>query len=390
MKKKLIISFLILIGGITQGQTAHLEGQFFEYTTYYISGIDVQTGASTVPLFRYKIVGDSYPLWAKVWFKASMKSPSLNVNEQTTILELESSVIKMKNNIVLDNRNFSSATTMLYDESSPPNPVSITIRIQDILNASEFESMLSSVITTGQLADGEYTFEIKLYSGNSQLDISMTDHETKTIVVQTPSGINLESPGGELADTLQNVVYSPYPVFNWYSAGCTACETSIRVAQFDPIKHSTSEEALDDETVLPFDQMEGWLDIENVSTYQYPISGAKSLEYGHVYVWQVRKMISTTSGIEYLNSPIFTFMLKNPGNSGTQGNTTGPFLNSLRTAMGEDEFNAIFSQGSSLAGFTPSGTYMINNTPIDGASAQHILKMLIEKKYQITSIHVKE
>jgi len=70
-------------------------------------------------------------------------------------------------------------------------------------------------MTTGQLADGEYKFELNVYSGATQSDLSLSDSRSKTIFVESTSGINLESPGGELADTSFNLVYSTYPIFNW-------------------------------------------------------------------------------------------------------------------------------------------------------------------------------
>ena len=70
----------------------------------------------------------------------------------------------MKDDIIIDNRNFSSNTSSLLDEANPPNSVNVLIRTIDTINPSNFESITSAMMASGKLADGEYRFELKLYS----------------------------------------------------------------------------------------------------------------------------------------------------------------------------------------------------------------------------------
>ena len=131
------------------------------------------------------------------------------------------------------------------------------------------------------------------------------------MIVESPSGINLESPGGALADTSFNVVYTSYPVFNWSKGSCRNCETYIRVAEFKVGYHSSTEEAIRDERMLPFNQSDLWMRLDDVSTYQYPISGARNLEYGKIYVWQIKTRRPTTSGMKDEVSSIYSFKIAN-------------------------------------------------------------------------------
>ena len=143
MVRRLIISIIfsvVLIGPSLSAQ-AKLDGQFFEYTTYYMSNFDVSTGESDVPLFRYRIYSDSYPVYTKIWFRASVLSPALDIDTRTTLTEIESSVFNMKADIILDNRNFSANTSSLLDEGSPPNVVPVTFRTIESINPSEFEDI---------------------------------------------------------------------------------------------------------------------------------------------------------------------------------------------------------------------------------------------------------
>ena len=390
MVRRLIISIIISMApfGSTLSAQAKLDGQFFEYTTYYMSNFDVSTGESDVPFFRYRIYSDTYPVYTKIWFRASVLSPALDFDSRTTLTEIESSIFQMKADIILDNRNFSANTSNLLDEANPPNVVPITNRTIESINPSEFEYLISAVMTTGQLADGEYRFELKVFSGTSSSNVVLTDQDSKTIIVESTTGVNLESPGGMLADTSFNMVYTTYPVFNWNKGNCRNCETYIRVAEFKVGYHSSLEEALRDERMVPFNQSENWLQLMDVSTYQYPTSDARPLEYGKTYVWQIKTGVPTTSGREEEVSDIYAFKIANPSESAMPSQESMA-IQQLREALGEDQFNALFGGDGPLAGFMPTGDALLNNKSIDETTLQYIYNRLLKKEIKIKSVSVK-
>ena len=390
MVRRLIISIIISMApfGSTLSAQAKLDGQFFEYTSYYMSNFDVSTGESDVPFFRYRIYSDTYPVYTKIWFRASVLSPALDIDSRTTLTEIESSVFQMKADIILDNRNFSTNTSNLIDEANPPNVVPTTIRTIESINPSEFEYLISAVMTTGKLADGEYRFELKIFSGTSSSNVVLTDQDSKTIIVESTTGVNLESPGGMLADTSFNMVYTTYPVFNWNKGNCRNCETYIRVAEFKVGYHSSLEEALRDERMVPFNQSENWLQLMDVSTYQYPTSDARPLEYGKTYVWQIKTGVPTTSGREEEVSDIYAFKIANPSELAMPSQESMA-IQQLREALGEDQFNALFGGDGPLAGFMPTGDALLNNKSIDETTLQYIYNRLLKKEIKIKSVSVK-
>tara|TARA_Y100000590_G_scaffold209714_1_gene237593 strand:- start:1094 stop:2269 length:1176 start_codon:yes stop_codon:yes gene_type:complete len=389
MVRRFIISIIISMApfGATLSAQAKLDGQFFEYTSYYMSNFDVSTGESDVPFFRYRIYSDTYPVYTKIWFRASVLSPALDIDSRTTLTEIESSVFQMKADIILDNRNFSANTSNLIDEANPPNVVPTTIRTIESINPSEFEYLISAVMTTGQLADGEYRFELKIFSGTSSSNVVLTDQDSKTIIVESPTGVNLESPGGMLADTSFNMVYTTYPVFNWNKGNCRNCETYIRVAEFKVGYHTSLEEALRDERMVPFNQSENWLQLMDVSTYQYPTSDARPLEYGKTYVWQIKTGVPTTSGREEEFSDIYAFKIANPSELAMPSQESMA-IQQLREALGEDQFNALFGGDGPLAGFMPTGDALLNNKSIDETTLQYIYNRLRKKEIKIKSVSV--
>ena len=366
---------------------ATLDGQFFEYTSYYLSNFNVNTGQSDVPLFRYRIHSDSYPIYTKIWFRASLLSPSLGLDNRETLTEIESNVFQMMDDIIIDNRNFSSNTSSLLDEANPPNIVNVMIRTLDSINPSNFESVTSAIMASGKLPDGEYRFELKLYSGLSEFDVLLTSQDSKSIIVESPSGINLESPGGVLSDTLFNSIYTTYPVFNWNKGNCNNCNTYIRLAEFKKEYHSSLDEALRDERMLPFNQADEWFKLSDISTFQYPTSDARPLEYGKIYVWQVKAEISTTNGYEDELSSIYAFKISNPSES-AKVKTQNINQQNLIKALGEDQYNALFGVDGPLAGYSITNKIILNNSNINQTILNQILTNLAKNELSINSISI--
>lgn len=366
---------------------ASLEGQFFEYTSYYISNFNINTGESDAPLFRFRIRSDSYPIYTKIWFRASLLSPSLGLDSRETLTEIESNVFQMKEDIIIDNRNFSTNTNTLLDEGNPPNVVPVVIRTIDAINPYDFELVTSAMMSTGKLADGEYRFELKIYSGSSEFDIQLTDQDSKTIIVESSSGVNLESPGGELSDSLFNVVYTPYPIFNWNKGNCKNCFTYIRIAEFKNGYHSSMEEALRDERMLPYNQSLEWFNLSDISTFQYPTSDARPLEYSKTYVWQIKVEIPTTNGYEDELSSVYAFKLADPSESASI-KMLNSSQQSLIEALGEDQYNALFGIDGPLAGYRITKNIIINNSNVNQNILNQILSKMSKKEILINSVTV--
>ena len=366
---------------------ATLDGQFFEYTSYYLSNFNINTGESDVPLFRFRIRSDSYPIYTKIWFRASLLSPSLGLDNRETLTEIESNIFQMKDDIIIDNRNFSSNTGSLLDEANPPNIVNVMIRTLDSINPSNFESITSAIMSSGKLPDGEYRFELKLYSGFSEFDVSLTAQDSKSIIVESPSGINLESPGGVLPDTLFNAIYTTYPVFNWNKGNCNNCNTYIRLAEFKNGYHSSLDEALRDERMLPFNQTDEWFSLSDISTFQYPTSDARPLEYGKIYVWQVKVEIPTTNGYEDEISSIYAFKISNPSES-AKIKTQNINQQNLIQALGEDQYNALFGVDGPLAGYSITNKIILNNSNINQTILNQVLTDLAKNELSINSISI--
>ena len=387
---RFIIKISILLSIISnpvqtlKGQSVDLNGDIFEYATYYINSFDLSTGATNVQIFRYQLSSEEYPVSLKIGFRATMLSPALGINNEQTIIEIQTDAIQLQAPIILDNRDISSETAVIYDMDSPPNTIELTGQVIESLDPSQADAILQSVITTGKIADGEYTFQVNILSESDQVLAS----DSKTILVQSPVSITLESPAGTLSDTLDNVIYTTFPIFQWFSQMCNGCNTYIRVAPFNSQLHSSMEDAMEDQRVLPFDQSEDWYGIDNVNSFQYPFSGAFPLEEGKVYCWQVMMSMPTTSGSEEMTSTISAFKIGEAGNVEIQDRISNPLLMALKEALGEDQFNAYFGTGNDFQGFNPTGQVEVNGVTVDESSISYILNQIGSNALQIQSISV--
>jgi hypothetical protein len=372
-----------------KAQNVTLTGTIYDYATYYVSSFDPQTGTSDFQLFRYTLSSDSYPVWIKVTFRATMISPALGINTEATILDLYTSPFPVQNDIILDNRDLSTTTTELRDVTGAS--INLSVYIEDVIDVADLNAMLSSIMTTGRLADGNYTFQFGVASGSTEsaCESASPIFETKTITVESPNAINLEYPGGALSDTSSTEIFNTYPLLVWSSSGCGSCASFVRVAEFNPSIHSSMDEAIQDERRLPFDQAQEWENIGIVNSYQYPLSGALPLEYGKVYVWQVKHELITTAGSDELLSPINAFSVHDVG-SGTTTTSYHPIVQILQQVFSEAQFNSLFGPSAVLDGFSPSGTYIINSDSDDLPAAISLLNRIKNGTASITNVEVRD
>ena len=385
IRNKIFSLSFVFVLSVIRSQTITLSGEIFEYATYYLNSFDLGTGATNVQIFRYQLSSDQYPVDVKIRFRTSMLSPALGINNEQTIIEIQTNSFSLQAPLILDNRDVSSETTFIYDMDSPPNSVQITGQVIESIDPTQADAILQSILATGQLADGEYTFEVEILSNNDQSLAS----DSRTILVQSPVSVTLESPGGLLSDTLDNNIYTTFPIFQWFSQPCSGCNTFIRVAQYNPETHSSVEEAIEDQRVLPFDQSEEWYPIDNINSYQYPPSDAYPLEEGNVYCWQVMMTMPTTSGTEEMMSSIFAFMInQSDGGNANNSSAMNTLLIALEQVLGQDQFNALFGSGNELQGFIPTGQIEINGVGVDESSLNYLLNQINSETYQIQSIMV--
>ena len=380
----LYLSFTNLIG-----QEVILSGPgFLPYEAYYIQSLNLATGQADVQLFDYLVSSTEYPVEFHIQFTIEIYSPALGIDEKTTLLDIKTpdgSKISMQNPFRLDNRYLNSSSSGILDISGKPllteNNTLPVFELGSTFDLDlDFENMAASIMTMGRLPDGIYIFTLKISNDNDEI----LDIKENIINITSARTLNLIYPGGVLADTAQNIVYTSYPIFQWLTDPCVACKLFIRVAEFDPEKHSSIEEAMEDVTTLPISQTYGWEAIENTTSFQYPSYGARELQAGKLYAWQIKKDIPTTIGDETYISPISIFKLVEFTTSSQSIQIlTDPILITLKDLLGKKTYNAYFGIDGELANYSPNDIHKVNDKE---AATKDILKILDQIKKGTISI----
>ena len=388
--KRLAISFLFFlsVNDFIKSQSVDIDvqGEIYEYATYYVSSFDVATGATNVQIFNYSLESSEYPVYIKIRFKATILSPGLGINTDATIVEIETDPFLIQDGLYLDNRDLSSDVTFLNDNSG--NQIELKGQLIDVLDPALSEAIMQTILTSGKLSDGQYTFSVSVFGGLDEVNLSNVFNDSKTFVIQSQIPISLEYPGGALSDTTDNLLYTSFPIFQWSSGPPLAsAQTFIRVAQFDPSSHSGLEDAIQDQRVLPANQSEEWELIDNVNSYQYPFSGSYPLDPGNIYCWQIKVSLPTTAGDEDMLSPIYAFKIGQAGTIETTNIVSNPLLMMIQQTLPE-QFENYFGPSRELEGFLPSGQIEINGVTVGPSVVNSLLQQFSNQEYQIQSVVV--
>ena len=353
------------------------------YVTYYLSMVDINTGESNMPIFLSELSRESGApdsISVDIEFEIIIDSDALGVDHETLVKVETTQPLILSAPIHLSNMDLNLTTDQVFDNQG--NPVALHLDITEQLDMEQAEQMFSAIIQTGQLPDGVYTFRVVATSENGEQIV-----KEDVLNISNPATLQLVSPGGILSDTTINEVYTSYPVLQWESDPCyyidpmtgeSGCEYFIRVAEFKSQEHSSIDQAIESVTRLPLDQSLGFEPVGfGITTFQYPIDGG-DLEPGKVYVWQVRKDLTTTSGTEQLLSDIMSFKVKDFTSSesdNTGADETTPAGIILRSLIGDDLADRIFGTGGQAAGMSANGNITLNGETIDVSVAQALLSM---------------
>ena len=357
--------------------------QWTPYVTYYLSMVDINTGESNMPIFLSELSRESGApdsIGVDIEFEIIIDSDALGVDHETLVKVETTQPLILSAPIHLSNMDLNLTTDQVFDDQG--NPVALHLDITEQLDMEQAEQMFSAIVQTGQLPDGVYTFRVVATSENGEQIV-----KEDVLNISNPATLQLVSPGGILSDTTINEVYTSYPVLQWESDPCnyidpmtgeSGCEYFIRVAEFKSQEHSSMDQAIESVTRLPLDQSLGFEPVGfGVTTFQYPTDGG-DLEPGKVYVWQVRKDLTTTSGTEQLLSDIMSFKVKDFTSSesdDTGADDTTPAGIVLRSLIGDDLADRIFGAGGQAAGMSANGNITLNGETIDVSVAQALLSM---------------
>ena len=355
---------------------------------YYLSAVDINTGDSNIPFFEYLITTNDincndlqYPSGINLIldFSINIYSPEIGLTLSQDIMTGKIKLSNISSEVIFNNADLNYSTTSV----SGADFSLINYTGPTDLNADEYQMIISSVLASGKLPDGMFTFNFNL---SSEDGTQLGEAISKTINVNEPEYIHLITPGGSLADTSNNIIYTTFPIFMWNSDPCIACESEIRVCEFNTQIHSSPIDALNDITSLPNITGDEYYTInDNINSFQYPSTEAKDLEAGKLYVWQLKRKYQSTLGQEEIFSDIHIFKVFDPFVSNTSENN----LEVIRLLVGDEKYNELFLETGMLSEYNSlEGTIILNGNPISLSELNQIISQIQNGTINIQEIIV--
>ncbi|MCK4578401.1 MAG: hypothetical protein KAU50_06395 [Candidatus Marinimicrobia bacterium] len=373
IKRSIVLNLFGL--SLLLGQSVQVtEIYFSEFITFYVSSVDIETGATNVDLFELEIAPSNGSVEVQILFKIEIDSAPLGLSYGDNFMTVKTKLFSLDGALRVRNRDLDMNSTQLFytDPTLGVAPISIAPGYPETIDMEDLEDMQASIIQTGRLPDGNYKFMIEIQDANG----NVLDSWERVVTAAHPVALELISPGGPLEDTTNTAITTTYPFFQWQSDVCNVCSYRIRVAEYKAGEHSSLDEAVEDQTVLPLEQALGWFPDADANdkylpstSFQYPTSDAIDLEPGKVYAWQVQKILPTTTGEEEINSFIYVFKIADPGQTSTADPVAAaaqdPVMQFLNDIMG-DQYSVIFGPSGDLSGFSPTSNFMLDGESIDG------------------------
>jgi len=381
VKTFLIAGILVFNSSISSGQTITVNEIVSPdaIRIFYIGDFSFDDASNNPLIFQYRLTADQYP--QELVMQITMKATVLGLDpplQNERILFARTSPFTISAPITISNRNIDKNTEKIFDENG--DPVDFSVDETDQLDQDRQDELVKAVTQAGKLPAGVYTFNLEIIS-LSGATVTLNFENPKILEILNPISLELVGPGSFLEDEVE--IFTLFPIFQWESVGC---EYFIRVSEYDPAVHSSVEEALNDVASLPFPDDGSYFGGDDgaglqSTSLQYPLSGAKLLEYGKTYVWSVKKVCFTTAGDEELNSSIFAFKIPDisggdEGTEGTGGVITDPVIAALQSLLG-DVFDALFTGEGELAGYTIVAGILLNGETATAEAVSELAELFL-------------
>jgi hypothetical protein len=294
--------------------------------------------------------------------------PSLNLTN-SRVFYIKTQPFDFKGEVTISSQDLDMNMKNIYYTDGKPL-TGIRIDESEFLPKSQRKKIESMIMTFGKLPSGNYMFNFSILNEAG----AMLKNQSQTISIANPATLDLISPGGTLEENF--VISTLYPVFQWESidfmwspANCSECGYYIRVAEYNQSRHSSIEEALNDRANIPYPDNGRFLKLPSIpvsnisaanlytadNTFQFPLTGAKALENGKTYVWQIQKTYPTTSGPETVESPIFAF-----STTASENLNAAQYLRLLEQLIDPSLLESLLK--GELNEYSPTGVVTLNNS----------------------------
>lgn len=335
-----LILLLYTLTGYGQGAVSLEVDVVSDYEVYYIADLDPRAIGSGVRVFSLDMTntGSDFQCQMRITFYHGADVIAEGLSDLF--------FFAAGDRLYMDNR--------IIQENHASTEAGITVD----MNSYEFHNEFLDNISGNILPTGIYRVYVEVM--NDQMHLLATDEAS--FAVTNPDAVWLLSPMNHVG------VVTATPVFAWSS---NARQFRIRVCKAE--SGQTSGE--DIMTNVPV-----WETETEESTIQYPAAGARILEPGGDYYWQVSALVSTSLGEREFPSDIRHFVYDIEGDE--QMNQE---LYEVIHQFLPDDADAIMAQ---LVGYYISGPVMLDGVPVDQRVFQDFLQRVIDGEYDLSEIQL--
>lgn len=186
--------------------------------------------------------------------------------------------------------------------------------------------------------------------------------------------IYLKTPGDVIGT--QTTISNNYPQFNWEGSSTASYRLIVVEATGSDSPESLMQGA---QSSQPTDEGGDLLEYENLdrmvqgNSFQFPTSGAQSLERGKTYFWRVTSTVSSSNDVEDISSEIWSFSLAAPENVSGTVTISEEAETAIVSLIGQEEFERLMEQGFQLESLEYDGQ------ELTGAAAAMKLEELLQQ-----------
>jgi len=227
-------------------------------------------------------------------------------------------------------------------------------------------------MTLGSMPSGNYSFNLNVFANGYTFE-PIGFQPNKQISIVAPANIDLIFPS-----QWYEFVSDTNPVFEWSSSGCD--DYYIRICEYNPIQHSSPEDAMQSEASYPFPDNGSFASLGSSNQLDYSSVSGKPLEVGKTYAWQVKKKCSTTGSDQEFYSEIYGFTISEAGQ------TISPCQQQLRDVFGGSQYNVLFGTNGPLEGYGVCADFSLDGNTINSTEFGALLVQLMSGAYEIESI----
>lgn len=218
----------------------------------------------------------------------------------------------------------------------------------------EGEEFFENLSGATSLPKDIYTIEVIIFrvtnaNGRQNLASSVVEIGGGAIASFDESEIYLKTPGDIVGSPAE--ITNPYPQFSWEGAG----DVSYRLLVVEDNGQDSPESLLQSAksssptnnggSLLEFEHLDMMV---NGTSFQYPSSGAQSLQQGYTYHWRVITTIQSSGDVQEFSSEIWSFRLANASQSAQLPPISREVEQAIIELIGQDALMRLKDEGFNL------------------------------------------